>query len=243
MASDELLSLSTLPAYVEALALFPSHSVLHASEISGGNLNFSFRLSRQDPPLHERGAVFVKQTPPYVKVLGPQAPISNRRLLTERAAYLEWAAVDSAVAFIPQILHFDEQRMVLVLEFLDSHELVPLPPSAAPSSRCRSSHPLPPHRSKFPPYLSPSYQTIPPCPPTTNLLPFVTTPPTLHLHAFHLPPPRLQCSARSFTTTYSPPALPSTSSSPRRSLALWSQLPAPSAASSAACTPPLIQAP
>lgn len=239
MASDELLSLSTLPAYVEALALFPSHSVLHASEIAGGNLNFSFRLSRQDPPLRERGAVFVKQTPPYVKVLGPQAPISNRRLLTERAAYLEWAAVDSAVAFIPQILHFDDQRMVLVLEFLDSHELVPLPPP----TRCRSSHPFPPHLSKFPPYLSPSDHTIPPCPPTAHLLPSVTIPPTLHHRASRLPPPRLQCPARSFTTTFSLPALPSTSSSPRRPLALLSQSPAPSAASSATCTPPLIQAP
>jgi len=121
---EELLTPATLPAYVASLGLFPEGAPLTASEISGGNLNYSFRVSHPAAGPGTRKEVFVKQTPGHVKVLGPSAALSNRRLLVERHAYAEWAAITGASACLPTILHFDEERMVLVMEFLDSHILL-----------------------------------------------------------------------------------------------------------------------
>lgn len=120
---DELLSVTTLPAYISSLRLFPDGATLSASEINGGNLNYAFRVTVQSCGT-ELQSVFVKQTPGFVKVLGPAASISNKRLLTERRAYEEWAALAGTASFLPQILHFDNLRMILVMEFLSAHILV-----------------------------------------------------------------------------------------------------------------------
>eukprot|EP00966_Prymnesium_polylepis_P085332 1975576-Prymnesium_polylepis.1 len=65
--ADDLLTLSSLPAYVASLGLFPPEAKLTATEIGGGNLNYAFCVSSDGPPASKDGAllsaVFVKQTP------------------------------------------------------------------------------------------------------------------------------------------------------------------------------------
>ena len=119
--SEFLLTTETVPAYVASLnGVLPEAST--AVEISGGNLNYAFRVS------DAKGAsVFLKQTPGFVKVLGSEAKLSNERLITERRAYVEWAmAIGSgpATACLPRLHHFDSERMVLVMEHLGSCELL-----------------------------------------------------------------------------------------------------------------------
>ena len=119
--SEFLLTTETVPAYVASLnGVLPEAST--AVEISGGNLNYAFRVS------DAKGAsVFLKQTPGFVKVLGSEAKLSNERMITERRAYVEWAmAIGSgpATACLPRLHHFDSERMVLVMEHLGSCKLL-----------------------------------------------------------------------------------------------------------------------
>lgn len=113
----ELLTAESVPAYVASLdGVLPEAST--AVEISGGNLNYAFRVSDA-----QGASVFLKQTPGFVKVLGSEAKLSKERLITERRAYVEWAmAMGSgpATACLPRLHHFDSERMVLVMEHLGS---------------------------------------------------------------------------------------------------------------------------
>ena len=114
-----LLTALTAPAYCLQLGLFPhaSGTALEATELTGGNLNFAFHV--HDSTAQGVG-VFVKQTPGYVKVLGPGAKLSDQRLLTERRAYSAWedsfgASDAAATACLPRVLHFDSERMIMVM--------------------------------------------------------------------------------------------------------------------------------
>ena len=122
--SEDLFNVDTLPAYIANAGLLREAGNLTAVEISGGNLNYSFRVSGND----SGQSIFVKQTPGYVKVLGPTAQLSNERMLLERQAYVEWAnalkAAPEAARSLPELMHFDPERMVLVMEYLGSYELL-----------------------------------------------------------------------------------------------------------------------
>ena len=123
MSSDlPLLTADTASAYVAALpGVLPA--AITAVEIGGGNLNFAYQVSDG-----AGASVFLKQTPGFVKVLGPEAKISNQRLVVERQAYAEWASAigadAAAAACLPAVHHFDSERMVMVMEFLGSSVLL-----------------------------------------------------------------------------------------------------------------------
>ena len=119
MASSALLTIDTAPEYVRTAGVLGDAS--SATEISGGNLNYAFEVS------NGTRSVFLKQTPGYVKVLGPEAKISDERLDLERSTYAEWAsAIDDAPASacLPDVLHFDSARKVMIMEFLGSSVLL-----------------------------------------------------------------------------------------------------------------------
>lgn len=115
-----MLTTETAPEYVRSTGVLSDAST--ASEISGGNLNFAFEVT------NGTRSVFLKQTPGYVKVLGPEAKISDERLDLEHATYAEWASsIGShpvANACLPDVLHFDPARKVMILEFLGSAVLL-----------------------------------------------------------------------------------------------------------------------
>ena len=115
--SESMLSTTTVPSYVGGLGLFAANVTLSASEIAGGNLNYAFCVRSSEAPEGERSAVFVKQTPGYVKVLGPAAVLSAQRLHVERQAYAEWQAAAPGSDCLPEVLHFDDTRCVCASPF------------------------------------------------------------------------------------------------------------------------------
>lgn len=121
---SELLTPATLSAYVVRAGLFPRDcATLNVTEISGGNLNFSFHVT----DTRSGHSVFVKQTPGFVKCLGPSVALGRQRLLVETRAYKEWkeALGDTlSASCLPRLLHFDEENMVLVLEWLGNSQLL-----------------------------------------------------------------------------------------------------------------------
>ena len=118
-----LLTVDTVAEYVRELRLLPPDDSLVATEITGGTLNFAFRVAGLV------SGIFIKQTPGFIKVLGPSAKLSDHRLHVERGAYAAWqkaltSSEPEALACIPRILHFDEDRKVMVMEDLKFHVLL-----------------------------------------------------------------------------------------------------------------------
>ena len=123
MTTLPLLTVDTVVEYVRELRLFPSDDSLAATEVTDGTLNFAFRVTGLI------SSVFIKQTPGFIKVLGPTAKLSNHRLHIERGAYAEWekaltSSEPEALACLPHILHFGEDRMIMTMEDLSSHVLL-----------------------------------------------------------------------------------------------------------------------
>jgi 5-methylthioribose kinase len=120
MTTLSLLTVDTVAEYVRKLRLFPPDDSLVATEITDGTLNFAFRVAGSV------SSIFVKQTPDFIKVLGPTAKLSNHRLHIERGAYAAWekalmSSDPEALACLPRILNFDEDRMIMVMEDLRFH--------------------------------------------------------------------------------------------------------------------------
>eukprot|EP00434_Breviolum_minutum_P028256 symbB.v1.2.024996.t1/scaffold2402.1/size80084/3 len=96
-----------------------SSSPLRAAEITGGNLNYAFVV--QD----DKAAVFVKQAPDYIKVIGPEAQLTRERMRLEVQVYGEWMqAGDEMSRFLPKIWMFDEEAMAFIMEYLASYQLL-----------------------------------------------------------------------------------------------------------------------
>ena len=92
-----------------------------AIEIADGNVNFSFRICGAGGR-----AIFLKQATGFLK-WQPQMALEAERMRREVRYYRDAAAVlgpKEATAYQPRLLHFDEFRMVLVLEFLEGHDLM-----------------------------------------------------------------------------------------------------------------------
>jgi 5-methylthioribose kinase len=127
MAAD-LLTVDTVGAYVrrhidELDSIFTAGTeLLTAEEITGGNLNFAFRVKDGFGK-----SVFVKQAPDFIKVFGPEAKLHRERMELEVNAYREWESVlgeEATAKFLPKILHFDIANMVFIMEDLVAHELL-----------------------------------------------------------------------------------------------------------------------
>ncbi|WP_291050209.1 phosphotransferase [Herbiconiux sp.] len=85
-------------------------------EVTAGNMNRVFVASG---PL---GSLAVKQAPPWVQVVGPEWPVDPGRIASEARTYEQLAArvPDS----IPEILLFDPERYVLVMEDLSGLDVL-----------------------------------------------------------------------------------------------------------------------
>ncbi|KAJ8606092.1 hypothetical protein CTAYLR_005173 [Chrysophaeum taylorii] len=81
---------------------------------SGGNLNYAWRVEG------EKGSVFVKQAPEYIKCLGKDFGLTAQRIAVEVAALREF----HRVGFAPEVLHFDKDRCVAIMQDLKSFVLL-----------------------------------------------------------------------------------------------------------------------
>lgn len=117
LTSENLVAfLASLP---EMQAHFSSFDNLDVSEITDGNMNYAFVVSNLDKP---EESVFCKQSPPYIKVLGEDWPLSRQRMTAEIEALLFQAKVSPSTA--PKIYYQSDALSVLILENLQSHNIL-----------------------------------------------------------------------------------------------------------------------
>mmetsp|Transcript_6515 Transcript_6515/g.14077 ORF Transcript_6515/g.14077 Transcript_6515/m.14077 type:complete len:418 (-) Transcript_6515:192-1445(-) len=136
----ELLTVDTIPAWIAARAsAVPvlkdiDASALTAEIITGGNMNFAFRVTSSDPAVP---TIFLKQAPEYVAIFGPDGlPITSERMQKEMDVYDEWRVIlgEKAGEYLPNIYVFDTEQMVTVMEFLEGHALLDAELVSSPGS-------------------------------------------------------------------------------------------------------------
>ena len=114
--SVSVLDVASVPAYLASrphLAALVDLSTITVNEIGDGNLNLVFVVTDAD----NRGLV-LKQSLPYVRMVGESWPLSQDRILAEARGY------DAAVAFspesIPTYYGLDADRRLIAIEDLSS---------------------------------------------------------------------------------------------------------------------------
>ena len=111
------LDLATLPDYLRQrraeIGMFESETKLRIEEIGDGNLNTVYRVSDTVNP--ERSIV-LKHAPPYIKILGPEYPLSIERLTYESRALNIYNQFASGT--VPELYDFDAETAVIAMEDL-----------------------------------------------------------------------------------------------------------------------------
>lgn len=116
--SGAVLTVETVPAYVAgrpALRELVDPATLAASEVGDGNLNLVFRCADA-----AGRRLVLKQALPYVRLVGPDWPMTEQRATREANAIRAHSAVSDDVC---RLIDFDEPRHVLALEDLSDHEV------------------------------------------------------------------------------------------------------------------------
>lgn len=85
-------------------------------EVGDGNLNLVFIVQS------DSGCVIVKQALPYVRLVGDSWPLPLYRAYYEYHALTRQAQRDPGS--VPEILHFDEEQALIVMEFLSPHVIL-----------------------------------------------------------------------------------------------------------------------
>lgn len=91
-------------------------AIVSAEEIGDGNLNLVFVVRDA-----HGGSVVLKQALPYVRMVGPEWPLSADRARHEAEALA--AHGRAAPGLVPRILGFDEDRFVIAMEDLSDHRV------------------------------------------------------------------------------------------------------------------------
>ena len=85
-------------------------------EIGDGNLNLVFLVRGA------KGAAIVKQALPYIRLVGDSWPLPLNRAFFEYHALIRQAERDPGS--VPEVLYFDEDQALIVMEFLDQHVIL-----------------------------------------------------------------------------------------------------------------------
>lgn len=117
------LNLATLPDYLRQrhaeIRIFEPEAVLHIEDIGDGNLNTVYRVSDAARPAR---SLVLKHAPPYIKILGPDYPLSTERLTFESRALDVYNRLASGT--VPVQYDFDVEAAVIAMEDLrDAHVL------------------------------------------------------------------------------------------------------------------------
>jgi 5-methylthioribose kinase len=111
------LNAATLQAYLRSrhaeIGIFEPDTEFQIEEIGDGNLNTVYRFSDTARP--ERSIV-LKHAPPYIKVLGPDYPLSTERLTYESRALDVYNRLVSGTS--PAQYNFDAEAAVIAMEDL-----------------------------------------------------------------------------------------------------------------------------
>jgi len=125
----EILTEETVPKYLANHAsdinIFPPNATVRAKAIVGGNVNYAFCVTDSSEPPR---SVFVKQAPEFVAIFGPDGyPLTSDRMQRERDCYVEWRSIlgeETSQKYLPTLYKFDDNWMVLVMEFLNDYTLL-----------------------------------------------------------------------------------------------------------------------
>ncbi len=117
------LNLATLPDYLRQrhaeIRMFEPEAEFCIEEIGDGNLNIVYRVSDAARPAR---SLVLKHAPPYIKVLGPDYPLSTERLTFESRALDVYNRLASGT--VPVQYDFDVDAAVIAMEDLrDAHVL------------------------------------------------------------------------------------------------------------------------
>ena len=117
----EALTPETLPARLVGLAAVAravggAPAEWSVQEVGDGNLNLVFIVEGRV------GSVIVKQALPYVRLVGESWPLPLRRAYFEYNALIRQEERDPGV--VPEIMHFDEDQALIVMERLSPHVIL-----------------------------------------------------------------------------------------------------------------------
>jgi 5-methylthioribose kinase len=116
----EILNPSTVTDYVAAnprlASVLPPDRIRDVREVGDGNLNLVFILSGVDGP-----GIVLKQALPYVRLVGPDWPMSPERAAKEAEAMRSHGAL--APALVPTLYDYNPERYVLAMEDLSDHQV------------------------------------------------------------------------------------------------------------------------
>lgn len=104
--------------YVAQTGLLGEGVDVTADEIGDGNLNVVFRVRRADG----QRSVILKQAPAYIKVLGPEYPLTQQRLAVEARAMALFHEL--APGSVPEPLRYDADEHVLLMEDLSGYRIL-----------------------------------------------------------------------------------------------------------------------
>ena len=111
------LNLATLPGYLRQqhaeICMFESDTEFRIEEIGDGNLNTVYRVSDAARP---EQSIVLKHAPPYIKILGPDYPLSIERLTYESRALDVYDRLVSGT--VPVQYSFDAETAVIAMEDL-----------------------------------------------------------------------------------------------------------------------------
>lgn len=114
-----MLTADSVPSYIDsrpALSALVDTATLEVREVGDGNLNLVFIC--KDPA--GRGLV-LKQALPYVRLVGPEWPMTEQRAAREAEALGVHGALSDDVC---RLLDFDPEQFVMALEDLSDHEVL-----------------------------------------------------------------------------------------------------------------------
>ena len=94
---------------------FQSTADLSVEEISDGNLNYVYRVRDS-----AGNSLILKQTPPYIRVIGEGWPLTQDRLRIEHNSLKQ--AAERCPERVPRIYHYDADNYVLLMEDIGDHQ-------------------------------------------------------------------------------------------------------------------------
>ena len=111
------LNLATLPDYLcrrhAEIGTFEPDTEFRIEEIGDGNLNTVYRVSDASRP---ECSIVLKHAPPYIKILGPDYPLSTERLTYESRALEVYNQLVRGI--VPAQYSFDVETAVIAMEDL-----------------------------------------------------------------------------------------------------------------------------
>ena len=118
----EILNTTSVISYVKnikEIMTFFNNEQLEVKEIGDGNLNYVYLVNSIKNP---KKAVILKQAVPYLRCVGEDFPLSRDRMTFEIRALRKFKNITPD--FIPDIYHTSEDMSVLVMQYLDVHNIL-----------------------------------------------------------------------------------------------------------------------